>query len=177
MVEQMDIMPHEIVKVLVDNEGIEEDLYAKVVSNEGTHLYVSYLMDTSRVYKGACVYQFERHVNMVGFESIMEHHQGVIDIEDIGLKKININMFVYSHEIDDTDSNENAEDMSDDEDGDSDDSFVVPDEPAADLPPDHQKVDEEWDRWCPATAGAGHFKNVVDSLDEKYRYERDDKFF
>lgn len=176
MVEPMEIMPHEIVKVLVDNEGIEEDFYAKVVSNEGTHLYVSYLVDTSKVYKSACVYQFERHVNMVGFESIMEHHQGVIDIEDLGLKKININMFVYTREIDDTDSNEAVEDMSD-EDSDSDDSFVVPDEPTADLPPDHQKVDEEWDRWCPTTSGARHFKNVVDNLDAKYRHERDDKLF
>lgn len=176
MINPSEIHKCEVVKVLVDNDGVEEELYAKVVSNEGTFLYVAYLVDTSKLYKGACVYQFERKVDMVEFECITEHHSGVIDIEEIGLKKINLNMFVHVSDIDNTDSNENIEDMSDDDDV-SEDSFVAPDDPSSDLPADHKEVDEEWNTWNPSSSGARHFKSVVDHLDDKYRTERDNILF
>ena len=174
MINPAEISPFEVVKILVDNDGIEEELYAKVVSNEGTFLYVAYLVDTSKLNKGACVYQFERKVDMVEFECITEHYPGVIDIEEIGLRKISLNMFVYVNDVDDNDSNENIDDMSDDG---SEDSFVVPDEPAVDLPADHKEVDEEWDKWVPSSSGARHFKSVIDRLDAKYRTERDNNLF
>ena len=174
MINPVDISTYEVVQILVDNDGVEEELYAKVVSNEGTFLYVAYLVDTSKLYKGACVYQFERKVDVVEFECITEHYPGVINIEEIGLKKINLNMFVRIDDVDDNDSNENIEDMSDD---DSEDSFVAPDEPVADLPIDHKEVDEEWDKWNPPSSGARHFKSVIDRLDAEYRNERDNILF
>ena len=59
-----DIVPHEMIKVLVNSDDIEEDFYAKVISNEGDKLFVSYISPSSKIYKGACIYSFDSKVEI-----------------------------------------------------------------------------------------------------------------
>ena len=170
-----EIMPHEVIKVLVDDDGLEEHMWAKVIKNEGIYLFVTYLVPTEKVYKGACIYSFEPKANIVEVESISEHHQGIIDICDLGFTKININMFVDDNEVDDTCGDSEIFDMTA-EDSDLE-GFVVPDEPCADLPPGASEIDIEWDRWSPSTFGGQYFKSVVDRLEERARAACDDAAF
>ena len=88
MITPQEIFPHEVSKVLVDFDGVEEELYAKVLRNDDINLVVTYLSPTSKVYKGACVYSFESTVERVNFDSITEHYAGVIDITDIDMTNI-----------------------------------------------------------------------------------------
>ena len=169
-----DIQPHEIIKVLVDDDGVEEHVWAKVIQNERLFLFVSYLSQTEMVYKGACVYSFEPKVNMVNVESITEHHQGTVDLVEVGFYKIKTNMFVDDDEVDDSCEDSDVEDFGRDEDLDD---FVVPDSPSGSLPPDAQQLDIEWTEWSPATFGGQYFKSVVDRIEERARIARDEAEF
>lgn len=169
-----EIIPHEIIKVLVDDDGIEDHMWAKVIKNEGLFLFVTYLVPTEKVYKDACVYSFEPKVNMVEVESICEHHQGIIDISDLGFTKININMFVMDDEVDDSCCDSEIMDTACEDDLEG---FVVPDEPCADLPPGARQIDIEWDRWSPSTFGGQYFKSVVDRIEERARAAQDEALF
>ena len=172
----------EVIKVLVEDEGVTEDYWAKVVSNEGTHLLVTYLTPTSQIYKDACVYMFDSHVSRVEFESLIEHHEGVKTIVDIGWRNVGTNMWVEEEEVDDSVTTSDVEDMSDDEMDEllhqSMQDFVVPDDlRGVELPPDHKEVDEKWDKWKPSSQGAQHFKDTVDRIEERVRRQMDDDNF
>ena len=181
MLTPQEISPHEIIKVLVDFDGVEEELYAKVLRNDDINLVVTYLSPTSKVYKGACVYSFEPTVERVNFDSITEHYAGVIDMTDIDMSKVGKNMFVMDREIiEDHDSD--IEDASDEEDQYEEDDFIVSDgeeSPSgrATVPPDHQEVDQKWDEWHPSTSGGRHFKNVIDAIECRVRHQADEKNF
>jgi hypothetical protein len=168
-----DIKSHEIIKVLVDDDGIEDYMWAKVIQNEVHFLFVTYLVTTEKVYKGACVYQFEPKVSVVELDSISEHHEGVIDLADVGFSKIQTNMFVEDDEVDD-DAESIIEDLDDD---DSLGDFVVEDDPVAELPPDARQLDVEWSNWSPGTFGGQYFKSVVDRIEERARAARDEAVF
>ena len=176
MITPQEIYPHEVIKVLVDFDGVEEELYAKVLRNDDINLVVTYLSPTSKIYKGACVYSFESSVERVNFDSISEHYAGVIDITDIDMTQAGKNMFVFEREID-----SEIEDESDEEDQYESD-FVVSDgeeSPSgrATVPPDHQEVDKNWNEWQPSTSGGRHFKSVIDAIDCRVRHQADEKNF
>lgn len=180
MITPQEISPHEVIKVLVDFDGVEEELYAKVLRNDDINLVVTYLSPTSKIYKGACVYSFESSVERVNFDSITEHYAGVIDITDIDMTQAGKNMFVFSREII-SDHDSEIEDESDEEDQYESD-FVVSDgeeSPSgrATVPPDHQEIDKNWNEWQPSTSGGRHFKSVIDALECRVRHQADEKNF
>ena len=178
MITPQEISPHEVIKVLVDFDGVEEELYAKVLRNDDINLVVTYLSPTSKVYKGACVYSFESTVERVNFDSITEHYAGVIDITDIDMTNIGKNMFVLDREII-QDHDSDIEDASDEDDQYEEDGFVVSDgeESPSGLPPDHMEVDQKWNEWQPTTSGGRHFKNVIDAIECRVRHQADEKNF
>ena len=181
MITPQDIFPHEVIKVLVDFDGVEEELYAKVLRNDDINLVVTYLSPTSKIYKGACVYSFEATVERVNFDSITEHYAGIIDITDIDMTNIGKNMFVLDREIiEDHDSD--IEDASDEEDQYEEDDFVVSDGEEGTTPrtlgiSDHMEVDQKWNEWQPSTSGGRHFKNVIDAIECRVRSQADEKNF
>lgn len=181
MITPQEIFPHEIIRVLVDLDGVEEELYAKVLRNDDINLVVTYLTPTSRVYKGACVYSFDSSVERVDFDSITEHYAGVIDITDIDMSNIGKNMFVLDREIVE-DHASDIEDASDGEDQYEEDDFVVSDGDEATTPgalgiSDHAEVDRMWDEWQPSTSGGRHFKSVIDAIECRIRHQSDEKNF
>ena len=164
-----DIVSHEMIKVLVNSENIEEDFYAKVISNEGDKLFVSYLSSSSKIYKGACIYSFDSKVEIVEPESILEHYQDVVDVSYLGFIKIDdSNHFVIENEIEDSELDSEIEDMSDSDSDDLSDSFIAEEDPDQwELPGDHREVDNQWDKWHPSSVGETHYKNTIDRL-ERY---------
>jgi hypothetical protein len=161
-----EILPHELIQVLVD-DGIEEHLYAKVIGRDSDKLYVSYLSPTSKIYKGACVYSFESKVEIVEAESISQHYNGVEDVGEIGVRKLDdSNHFVIESEIEEDGYESDIEDMSDSDSDESENSFIAEEDPDQwELPDDHKKVDDEWSAWTPSTVGGKQFKNTVDRLE------------
>jgi hypothetical protein len=179
-----DIKPAEVVKILLEDDGIEEDFWAKVISNEGEYLYVTYLTPTSRVYKDACVYEFDSQVSRVEFQSLMEHYPDVKTITDVGWRRVGDgNSWVIEEEVDDSVTTSDVEDLSDseyeaDELHQSMQDFVVPDNlNEFEPPPDAKEVDTQWDEWKPTSEGGRHFKNVVDRIESKVRAAYDDHKF
>jgi hypothetical protein len=182
MITPQEISQLEVIKVLVDFDGLEEELYAKVLRNDDISLIVTYLSPTSKVYKGACVYSFEATVERVNFDSITEHYAGIIDITDIDMTNVGKNMFVINREIiEDHDSD--IEDESDDEDQYEEDGFVVSDTEGGCMTPrtlgitDHYEVDSKWDEWRPPTSGGRHFKSVIDAIECCVRHQADEENF
>lgn len=173
-----EILPNELIKVLVCCDDIEEEVFAKVVENKNLFLRVLYLSSTSKTYKGACVYSFESEPETVELESLTEHHQGIIDVLDIGFSKIGKNMFVVESEIDNEEQNSdiiNSEDEESDED-----SFIVDDDTVdgkVEPPPNHREIDEEWNKWNPTTPGATKFKETVEMLEMMAKHHADDLNF
>ena len=172
-----EVAPHELIRVLTSYDDVEEEMLAKVLANEGTHLLVTYLSPTSMVYKSAGVHSFDAKAERVDFESITEHHPGVIDITDLGMMNVGKNMFVMKNEVDEDETDSEIEDMSDDEY--EDDGFIEFDESATpmELPPDSAQVDEEWNKWQPRSRGASRFKETIDSLEMMARHHMDEQGF
>jgi hypothetical protein len=161
-----EIFPNELIQVLVDDDGIEEHLYAKVIGRDSAILYVSYLYPTSKIYKGACVYSFESKVEIVKEESISQHYEGVVDVSGIGVLKVgnDPNHYVIESEIEDEGYESDIEDMSDSDE--SENSFIADEDPDQwELPADHKEVDGEWNAWTPSTIGGKKFKKTVDILE------------
>lgn len=177
-----DIKPAEVIKVLLDDDGIEEETWAKVVSNEGEYLYVTYLTPTSRVYKGAGIYEFDSQVSRVEFQSLMEHYPDVKTITEVGWRRVGDgNSWVLEDEVDDSVTTSEVDDLSDDDEDElarSMQDFVVSDDSAElELPPDHKEVDEEWEKWKPTSEGGQHFKGVVDRIESKVKAAYDNHKF
>lgn len=177
MIIPQDIHPHEIIKVLVDFDDVEEEMYAKVLVNDEISLLVTYLSQTSNTYKGACIYSFEPTVERVNFDSITEHYSGVIDITEINMTNVGKNMFVLDTEI-----IEELDSDIDDGEGEYESDFVVSDDEEGATPralgiADYKEVDQKWNEWQPTTSGGRHFKSVVDSIECRIRHQVDDKNF
>lgn len=175
MIIKKDIKPHELVTVLAETET---ELIAKVLSNEGDYLLVTYLSPSDKVYKRAKIFSFESKAERVDFESLTEHHLDVIDVLELGLVKIRPNMFVYEDDID----SESDSEIETDEDSDSDSEgslkdFIVPDDEDVCIKPcDHQEVDEAWGSWKPSSAGAMRFKERIDQIEQYMNTKIDEKF-
>jgi hypothetical protein len=181
-----DIKVGEILKVLAveSDDEAEDEFWVKVLENNGEYLFVTYLSDTSKLYKGACVYSLEGKANRVDFENILEHHDGVTSLEDIGLTRIDTNMYVFDEEWDENDSDsEIYEESCDDEDEDEydlTDGFVVPDteiDGPVLPPPDAEGLERDWRAWSPRSVGESRFKKMVDRIEERARHQADDLNF
>jgi hypothetical protein len=165
----------DIIKVLVNMDDIEEELYAKVTYNSGTCLEVTYLVPTSKIYKGTTLYEFEEDHNLVESCNITEHYERN-DLSDI-MVKIPKTPYYYlideEHSIDESDSSS----IVDSEDSDSDDSFIADDDEEGDPPPDAEEIDREWNQWNPTTPGAKRFKDTVDLIEYHARMHADNLKF
>jgi len=162
----------EMLKVLVlDEDDIDEEQWAKVISNENDeYLFVSYFCETSKVYKGSSIFAFEPKVNRVDLDNISEHHEGVTDVVDIGFVRVTDNSYALEENIDDSDSDSEIYDE------DEDDSFIDDggDEPM-ERPIDHKEIDAQWDRWSPKSAGERRFKDTIDTIEKYARVEMDNQ--
>jgi hypothetical protein len=75
MIVPSEIIESDIVKVLVNEEGIEDEMYGIVGMNTGSTLGLRYLNPTELFYKGACVYELEaENLSPAPYESVMEHY-------------------------------------------------------------------------------------------------------
>tara|TARA_R110002072_G_scaffold142663_1_gene288049 strand:+ start:332 stop:871 length:540 start_codon:yes stop_codon:yes gene_type:complete len=178
MLQLHEVRPHEVIKVLVEFDEVEEELYAKVLKNDGSSLVITYLTPTSKIYKGACVYSFDSTVERVTGDSITEHHAGTVDIVDIDMTQVGKNMFVLNDEIR-IECDSEIEDETDEDEYESD--FVVSDDDCA-TPrtlgiADCCEVDKTWNEWQPSTSGGKHFKNIIDSIECRIRHRMDEQNF
>lgn len=172
MISRESIHQDDIVKLLVNEDGIEDEMYAVVGMNTGNTLGVKYLSPTNKIYKSACVYEIEEgNLNPAPFESVCEHYPSGTCFTDIGLKMVGPNMYSLHEEIDiEDDDSEIYEDHDDSETDSEMDDFIVPDDgQPIEAPPGQALVDQEWDAWKPSTPGAQNFKNTVDMIE---RYAR-----
>jgi len=168
MIVPSEINQDDIVKVLVNEDGIEDEMYGVVGMNTGSTLGLRYLNPTELIYKSACVYQLEvGDMNPAPYESLMEHYPAGTTFEDLEFKSLGENMYALYSEIDveDSDSdiyddNESGSDLAD---------FVVSDTEiegqSIPLPPDHKSIDKEWNEWNPSTSGGKSFKETVDMIE------------
>ena len=59
MIVPSDIIQDDIVKVLVNEDGVEDEMYAVVAMNTGRTLDLHYRNPTESVYKTACIYSVD----------------------------------------------------------------------------------------------------------------------
>ena len=164
-----EIKPSDTVKVLLCDDDIEEETYAKVVDVYDTCMSVRYYVATSKLYKSACLYELEDAENPVEVESITEHYpDGTSPFKFLEYT-------AYLEEEIDPDEDSEIEDMSEDDEDDLD-GFIVPDGPL-ELPPDHTEIDRTWNQWNPTTPGARRFKALIDTVEHMARTEMDNQQF
>ena len=164
-----DISIGDVVKVKTICEDIEEDMYAKVFDTFSTTLLVRYYSPTSKVYKGACLYELEEKDEPIYMESLSEHYieESTPFLEKEGMSYLEEEMLSDC-------SDSEIEDMSDEED-DDDDGFVVPDGTEHwTAPGDYETVNTAWKNWEPPTAGGRNFKRVVDTIEMYARQQEDE---
>lgn len=178
MISREEIIQDDIVKVLVNEDDLEEEMYAIVGMNTGNVLGVHYISPTEKLYKSACVYELEDgDMNPAPYESICEHYPSGTTFSDIGMKSLGNNLYVMYDEVDVEDSD--SEIYEDDTDSEMDD-FIVSDgevDGAIDLPPGHEIIDKEWDAWEPRSPGARSFKETVNLIEMMAKRQADDLNF
>jgi hypothetical protein len=179
MIVPSEIIEDDIVKLLVNEEDVEDEMYAVVGMNTGLVLGVRYLNPTELIYKSACVYQLEDgDMNPAPYESVMEHYPSGTTFEDLEMKSLGDKMYAFYSEIDieDSDSEIYDEDESDSEMND----FIVPDDEIDGevIPPSNYKsIDKEWNEWKPSTPGARSFKDTVDAIEALAKVHADNLSF
>jgi hypothetical protein len=169
MISLNEIKSDDTVKVLLCDDDIEEETYAKVVDVFDTCMSVKYYVATSKLYKSACLYELEDEENQLEVESITEHYPDGTS----PFKFLEYTAY-FEEEIDPAEDSE-IEDMSEDEEDDLE-GFIVPDGPL-ELPPDHVEVDRTWNQWNPTTSGAKRFKSLVDTMELLARTDMDNQNF
>jgi len=168
MIVPSEINQNDIVKVLVNEDGLEDEMYGVVGMNTGLTLGLHYLNPTELFYKSACVYELETEdLSPAPYESVMEHYPSGTTFEDLEMKSLGMNRFAFYSEIDveDSDSeiydNETDSEMAD---------FIVSDsEIEGSPPPDHKLVDKAWAEWKPTSPGGKSFKETVDMIENYAR--------
>ena len=179
MIVPSEIIEDDIVKLLVNEDDVEDEMFAVVGMNTGLVLGVRYLNPTELIYKSACVYQLENgDMNPAPYESVMEHYPSGTTFEDLEFKMIKPGMYAHLNEIDveDSDSEIYDEDESDSEM----DDFIVPDDEIDGqvIPPsDYKSIDAEWNSWKPSTPGARSFKETVDAIEALAKVHADNLSF
>ena len=164
-----EIKQNDILKVLVNEEGTEEELYGVVAMNTGLTLGMHFLEPTELFYKSGCVWKLsDDEMTPAPYESVMEHYPTGTTFADLELKPLGTNMFVYYHEIDIEDPDSDVYD----EDGSSNsslDGFIVSDTEIEGMPINHEEIDRDWDQWEPTTSGGKSFKEAIDKIEERVR--------
>lgn len=174
MIVHNDIKKNELVVVLVEEDG---ETIAKVLSNEGGYLLVSYLSPSEKVYKGTKVYSFETKTEFVSFDSLITHYVNTVHLEELGFIKVQENMFVEESDIDEESSSEVETDEESESDDSSLDDFIAPDDEEILIKPiDHKEVDTAWDTWSPSTPGAKRFKDKINQIEQYMNSQIDEKF-
>ena len=179
MIVPSEIIENDIVKLLVNEDDVEDEMFAVVGMNTGLVLGVRYLNPTELIYKSACVYQLEDgDMNPAPYESVMEHYPSGTTLEDLEFKLIKDRMYAHLEDIDieDSDSEIYDEDESDSEM----DDFIVPDDviDGQVIPPsDYKSIDKEWNAWKPSTPGARSFKDTVDAIEALAKVHADNLSF
>jgi hypothetical protein len=179
MIVPSEINQDDIVKVLVNEDDLEDEMLAVVGMNTGLTLGVKYLNPTELIYKSACVYELEDgDLNPAPYESLMEHYPSGTTFEDLDMKSLGNGMFAYLSEIDIEDSD--SEIYNDNETDSEMDDFIVPDtEIDGEIipPPNHASIDREWNEWTPTSPGARSFKETVDAIETMARINADNLSF
>ena len=179
MIVPSEIIENDIVKLLVNEDSVEDDFLAVVGMNTGLVLGVRYLNPTELIYKSACVYQLEDgDMNPAPYESVMEHYPSGTTFEDLEFKMIKDGLYANLNEIDieDSDSEIYDEDESDSEM----DDFIVPDDEIDGkiIPPsDYKTIDKEWNAWEPKSPGARSFKETVNAIEAMAKAHADNLSF
>lgn len=173
-----EIRKNEVIKVLLLNEeDIEEEVYAVVEDNRGDHLEIKYLEETERIYKDALIYSVSEDIEVIRPESVLEHYPEVYNFENIDeLKKVGDNMYVFIDEIDIEDDDSVINTIEDDSSY-TEDSFLVADDVIdgeIQRPPSANRIDEEWKEWEPRSPGAKRYKETIDII-EYYAKQQADK--
>ncbi|QOR60196.1 hypothetical protein [Bathycoccus sp. RCC716 virus 1] len=174
MINFSEIQPGDLVRVLVNLEDIEDEMYAKVKENNEDYLVVSYYSETSMMYKGARIHEYEDDKDeLVQIDNLSEHHQ----TQDYFLN-VKDNLYVM---IDDIDSDEESEiyDESDDDGSDLDD-FIVPDNQVDGMvipPSNKDTIDKEWNEWEPRSPGSIRFKQTVNAIETYAKIQADELNF
>ena len=173
MIVPSEIIQDDILKLLVNEDGIEDEMYGVVGMNTGRTLGLRYLNPTEQFYKNACVYKLDGgDLSPAPYESVLEHHPSGTTFEDLEIKSIGNNMFAFYSEIDIEDSDSDIYDEG--QDGESDlEGFVVSDSEVVGqdipLPPGHEAIDREWNAWEPSTSGGKSFKETIDAIETRVR--------
>ena len=170
MIVPSEINENDIVKLLVNEDGLEDEMYGVVGMNTGLTLGIKYLNPTDIIYKSACVYKLDQdELSPAPYESVMEHYPSGTTFEDLDMKRVGTDLFAFYSEInpEDTDSEMYEEGNTSSEMG----SFIVSDGEVdlCQLPPDHASIDREWSNWNPTTSGGKSFKETVDLIETKIR--------
>ena len=173
MIVPTEIIKNDIVKVLVNEDGIEDQMYGIVGMNTGNALGLKYLNPTDLIYKSACVYQLDDEEMLPApYESIMEHFMSGTTFEDLEMKSLGMNRFAFYSEIDIEDSDSEIYDEDGDDESDLE-GFVVSDSEIVGqdipLPPGHESIDKEWNEWEPTTSGGKRFKETINSIETRVR--------
>ncbi len=174
MIVPSEIIENDIVKVLVNEDGVEDEMYGIVGMNTGNTIGLRYLNPTELFYKSACVYELEHEtLSPVPYESLMEHYPSGTRFEDLEMKALGIGQYVMYAEIDMEDTDSDIYDEGGDDESDLE-GFVVSDSEIVGqdipLPPGHQAIDKEWNAWEPTTSGGKSFKETVDMIETNIRH-------
>ena len=176
MIVPSEIIEDDIVKVLVNEEGVEDEMYAVVAMNTGKTLGLYYLNPTESVYKSACIYSLDKtEMSPAPYDSLMEHYPTGTKFEDLDMKRMNESgdMYAFYSEIDIEDSDSDIHEMHLESDTDSEMAdFIVPDSEVEGqniVPPDYASIDKEWNEWQPSSLGARSFKETVDLIESRVR--------
>ena len=179
MIVPSDIIQDDIVKLLVNEDDMEDEMLAVVGMNTGLTLGVKYLNPTELIYKSACVYQLEDgDLNPAPYESLMEHHPSGTTFKDLEMKSLGNGMFAYLSEIDIEESD--SEIYDDDESDYEMDGFIVPDneiDGEVIPPPNQASIDKDWNEWTPSSPGARSFKERVDAIEAVAKLQADNLSF
>src|SRR6056300_1691720 len=169
MIVPSEIIENDIVKLLVNEDDVEDEMFGLVGMNTGLVLGVRYLNPTELIYKSACVYQLEDgDMNPAPYESVMEHYPSGTTFEDLEMKSLGNRMYAYLAEIDVEESDSEMDD------------FIVPDDhiDGEVIPPsDYKAIDKEWNAWEPRSPGARSFKETVDAIEAMAKAHADNLSF
>ena len=173
MIVPSEIIQDDIVRLFVNEDGVEDQMYGVVGMNTGLILGISYLNPTELIDKSACVYKIDNdELSPAPFESVIEHYPSGTTFMDLEMKSLGENMFAYYAEIDIEDSDSDLYDEGVDDESDLE-GFVVSDSEIVGqdipLPPGHQTIDKEWDEWEPTTSGGKSFKDTINSIENRVR--------
>ena len=139
MIVPTEINQDDIVKVLVNEDGIEDEMYGVVGMNTGESVMEHYPSGTT-------------------FADL--------EMKPLGTNKF---AFYTEIDVEDSDSELYDEEETDSEMADFVVSDTEIEGQAIPLPPDHKSIDKEWNEWEPTTSGGKSFKETVDAIETRIR--------